>query len=128
MNDYKKPDWGRSKAGVLQIVGIVGAKALRQENKDGLEIAGRCVWLVLEGIRREQGQAEMDREAELARFHRAWDPDWLSTYQMAVRPVLSKEPYTLIDFKIPLEAVKTLLRHGKRQRDSQWGLCSRIGQ
>jgi hypothetical protein len=102
---------GSVQAGIFQIVGIVGAKVLRQGNKGVLEIAERWIWLALNWIRKEQGWAELEREAELARFRRAWDSNWFSIHQTAMWPVLSRESYTLIDFKkIPLEAVKTLLR------------------
>lgn len=64
---------GVVQAGILQIVGIVRAKALRQGRKDVLETAERCIWLALDGIRKEQGWAELESEAELARLHSAWD-------------------------------------------------------
>lgn len=87
-------------AGIFQIVGIVGAKALRQGSEDVL--AERCICLALEGIRKEQGPEELKREAAVARLPRAWAPDW---FQTAFWPDLSRESYALTDLrKIPLEA------------------------
>lgn len=47
---------GSVQVGIFQIVGIVGAKALRQESKDVLELAERGMWLALDRIRKEQGE------------------------------------------------------------------------
>ena len=44
---------GSVQAGIFQIVGIVGAKVLRQGNKGVLEIAERWIWLALNWIRKE---------------------------------------------------------------------------